>query len=83
MHQTFFKRKRSDEFSQLRMSQGLVNVVEPDVLGRVISINRLQTEDVTQEGRSGQAAENKNRVMPLQASQLKGLTLTIKSFDVR
>ena len=44
--------------------QGLVDVVEVHALGCVVSLNRLQTGDVTKEGGSRETAEHQYRVLP-------------------
>ena len=57
---------------QFRVGQRLVDEEELHVLRAVVPIHRLQTGDVPQERRSGQAAERQHRVV---AAQVGGLDL--------
>ena len=67
----------------LRMSQCLVDVVELDALGGIVTIHGLQTGDFSQEGRSGQAAEDQHRVLSLQAAEFERLAGIVKSGNIR
>ena len=82
MHKPFLERKRFEVAVQFGMSKSLVNIVEVDPFGSVIAVDGLQPGDVSQEGRSGQAAENQNRVVSLQAAQLEFFALGVVDRDV-
>jgi hypothetical protein len=64
------------------MSQCLVDVIELDALGCIVAMNRLQTGDVTEEGRSCETAEDENGVVSLEAAQLNRLARRVVSFEV-
>jgi len=68
--------------AQFGMSKSLVYIVKIDPLGSVIAVDGLQPGDVPQEGRSGQAAEDQNRVVSLQATQLEFFALGVIDRDV-
>ncbi len=82
VHQPFLERKRFDVAVQFGMSKSLVYIVEVDPFGSVIAVDGLQPGDVPQEGRSGQAAKNQNRVVSLQAAQLEFFALGVKDREV-
>jgi hypothetical protein len=65
------------------MSQRLVDVVETDTLGLIVVADGLQTGDLSQEGRSGQATENQDLVIPLQGPQTNRLPVSRIATDVR
>ncbi len=83
MSQPLLERVRTDVPVRLGMSQSLVDVVETDTLGLVVVADGLQTGDLSQERRSGQATENQDLVVPLQGPQTNRLPVSRIAADVR
>ena len=57
------------------MSECLVDVVEADPSRRVVSFDRLQAGDVSQEGRLGETDEDEDSVAAFETPQRQGLSL--------
>ncbi len=64
------------------MGERLVDVVKLHALGGVISEYRLQTGDVPEERRSGEAAEHKNGISAFQAAELEFEALSVVRGEV-
>jgi hypothetical protein len=62
VHQPLLECERGHVVVVLGVGQGLVEVVERDASGRVVSLDRLQPGDVSKEGRSGETTKNEHRV---------------------
>lgn len=59
------------------MCEPLVDVIKIDLIV-IVTVNRLQTGDIAQEGASGQAAKYYDRVLALRRREIKRLPLGIK-----
>lgn len=74
-----------DEPVSFRMSKGLVDVVEGQffLLLPVVMIDCLQTGDITQEGRSGQATEDDHRMPALEfLPKIEAAPLGVEHADI-
>lgn len=65
-----------------RMGECFVDVVELDALGCKISLDRLQTGDVTEKWRSGEAAEYQYGIAPLHLSKFDRFPGGVVAADV-
>ena len=64
------------------MCEPLVDVIKIDLIV-IVTVNRLQTGDIAQEGASGQAAEYDDRVLALRRREIKRLALGVNETDGR
>ncbi len=67
MQQSFFESKRRDVAVVFGMSERLVDEENLHTFGTKVSMDRLQTGDISNKGGSGQAAEDQDRVTAPQA----------------
>ena len=67
MHQSFLDTERCDVSVIFRMSECLVDVVEPHALRLIVTLDCLQTGDIAKKRWSGQAAEHQYGVTATQA----------------
>ncbi len=69
--QAFFECKRSDVVAAatFRMSERFVDEVDGNVSGTEVPMYRLQTGDVSDEGGSGQAPEDKDDIFSFDAAE--------------
>ena len=65
------------------MSKSFVNEVNLDAFGAKVTVYRLQTGDVSDKRRSGQAPEHEHGVFAFRAAERKLLTTFIVDCDVR
>ncbi len=83
VHLAFFTRKRLYVVICPGMGERLVNEIKANTPGGVVTINGLQTGNLTQEGRSGQATEHQHRIIFVNTAQMKIIAVSIKDRDVR
>ena len=82
VHQALFERHWIDVAVEFRMRQRLVEIEELDALGRIISINRLQPGDVTDERRSSQTTVDDDGVLALEALGIELLAAGVVDIDL-
>ncbi|MDF1658971.1 MAG: hypothetical protein P1U58_15245 [Verrucomicrobiales bacterium] len=83
MGETLFDRHRLNEAILFRVGERFINEVEIDVLALIITIDRLQTGDVSDERGSCQTAEHNDTVAAFQfLLQGKSVALFVESRDI-